>query len=109
MTLSEEVTGGKAPSARAGQTVRRLHTGDLSARHREQMDVLRPPGLDYEARLWYLVLWRGGWRPCAEYTLPNVSQTVIQTCMEGGRMPVPESERIEPWRWRDHGAFPIGG
>ena len=31
---------------------------------------------------------------CAEYTLPNVSQTVIITRMEG-RTPVPEAEQLE--------------
>ena len=38
---------------------------------------------------------------CAEYTLPNVSQTVIITRMEG-RTPVPEAEQLE--KLAAHGA-----
>ena len=72
MTL-EEVIAVMAPAARAGKTVVRLHTGDpcVYGAHREQMEALK-----------------------AEYTLPNVSQTVILTRMEG-RTPVPEREQIE--------------
>lgn len=46
----------------------------------------------------------------AEYTLPNVSQSVILTRMEG-RTPVPEKEQIESFA--AHGAtmviLPVGG
>ena len=86
----------------AGKTVVRLHTGDpcVYGAHREQMDELDRLGLAYEVR-------PGVSSFCAaaalkaEYTLPNVSQSVILTRMEG-RTPVPEKEQIESFA--AHGA-----
>lgn len=95
MTL-EEVIAVMAPAARAGQTVVRLHTGDpcVYGAHREQMDALDRLGLDYEVCPGVSSFCGAAAALRAEYTLPNVSQTVILTRMEG-RTPVPESERIE--------------
>ena len=95
MTL-EEVIAVMAPAARAGQTVVRLHTGDpcVYGAHREQMDALDRLGLEYEVCPGVSSFCGAAAALRAEYTLPNVSQTVILTRMEG-RTPVPESERIE--------------
>ena len=94
MTL-EEVIAVMAPAARAGQTVVRLHTGDpcVYGAHREQMDALDRLGLEYEVCPGVSSFCGAAAALRAEYTLPNVSQTVILTRMEG-RTPVPEREGI---------------
>ena len=95
MTL-EEVIAVMAPAARAGKTVVRLHTGDpcVYGAHREQMDALDKLGLAYEVCPGVSSFCGAAAALKAEYTLPNVSQTVILTRMEG-RTPVPEREQIE--------------
>ena len=95
MTL-EEVIAVMAPAAQAGKTVVRLHTGDpcVYGAHREQMDALDRLGLDYEVCPGVSSFCGAAAALKAEYTLPNVSQTVILTRMEG-RTPVPEKEQIE--------------
>lgn len=102
MTL-EEVIAVMAPAAQAGQTVVRLHTGDpcVYGAHREQMDELDKLGLDYEVCPGVSSFCGAAAALKAEYTLPDVSQTVILTRMEG-RTPVPEKEKIE--RLAAHGA-----
>ena len=95
MTL-EEVIAVMAPAARAGKTVVRLHTGDpcVYGAYREQMDALDRLGLAYEVCPGVSSFCGAAAALKAEYTLPNVSQTVILTRMEG-RTPVPEREQIE--------------
>lgn len=95
MTL-EEVIAVMAPAAKAGKTVVRLHTGDpcVYGAHREQMDELDKLGIDYEICPGVSSFCGAAAALKAEYTLPNVSQTVILTRMEG-RTPVPEKEQIE--------------
>lgn len=95
MTL-EEVIAVMAPAARAGKTVVRLHTGDpcVYGAHREQMDALDRLGLAYEVCPGVSSFCGAAAALKAEYTLPNVSQTVILTRMEG-RTPVPKCEQIE--------------
>lgn len=95
MTL-EEVVAVMAPAAREGKTVVRLHTGDpcVYGAHREQMDALDRMGLPYEVCPGVSSFCGAAAALKAEYTLPNVSQTVILTRMEG-RTPVPEKEQIE--------------
>ena len=95
MTL-EEVIAAMVPAAQQGQLVVRLHTGDPSiyGAHREQMDMLRSYNLDFE-----VVPGVSSFCACAaalnaEYTLPNVSQSVIITRMEGGRTPIPDREKL---------------
>ena len=102
MTL-EEVIAVMAPAARAGKTVVRLHTGDpcVYGAHREQMDALDRLGLAYEVCPGVSSFCGAAAALKAEYTLPNVSQTVILTRMEG-RTPVPEKEQIEAFA--AHGA-----
>ena len=95
MTL-EEVMDVMIPAARAGKLVVRLHTGDpcVYGAHREQMDVLDREGLDYEVVPGVSSFCGAAAALKAEYTLPDVSQTVILTRMEG-RTPVPPKEKIE--------------
>lgn len=102
MTL-EEVIAVMAPAAKAGKTVVRLHTGDpcVYGAHREQMDELDRLGLEYEVCPGVSSFCGAAAALKAEYTLPNVSQSVILTRMEG-RTPVPEKEQIEAFA--AHGA-----
>lgn len=95
MTL-EEVIAVMVPAAIDGKTVVRLHTGDpcVYGAHREQMDALDGMGLPYEVCPGVSSFCGAAAALRAEYTLPNVSQTVILTRMEG-RTPVPEKEKIE--------------
>lgn len=94
MTL-EEVIAAMMPAAEAGKTVVRLHTGDPSiyGAIREQMDELDKRGLSYEVVPGVSSMFGAAAALKAEYTLPDVSQTVIVTRMEG-RTPVPPSENI---------------
>ena len=102
MTL-EEVIAVMAPAAKAGKTVVRLHTGDpcVYGAHRAQMDELDRLGLAYEVCPGVSSFCGAAAALKAEYTLPNVSQSVILTRMEG-RTPVPEKEQIESFA--AHGA-----
>lgn len=95
MTL-EEVMDVMVPAARAGKLVVRLHTGDpcVYGAHREQMDVLDREVLSYEVVPGVSSFCGAAAALKAEYTLPDVSQTVILTRMEG-RTPVPSKEKIE--------------
>lgn len=102
MTL-EEVIAVMAPAAKAGKTVVRLHTGDpcVYGAHREQMDELDKRGIPYEVCPGVSSFCGAAAALKAEYTLPNVSQSVILTRMEG-RTSVPEKEQIESFA--AHGA-----
>lgn len=102
MTL-EEVIAVMAPAAKEGKTVVRLHTGDpcVYGAHREQMDELDKRGIPYEVCPGVSSFCGAAAALKAEYTLPNVSQSVILTRMEG-RTPVPEKEQIESFA--AHGA-----
>ena len=94
MTL-EEVLDVMVPAARAGQAVVRLHTGDpsLYGAIREQMDALDAAGVAYEVVPGVSSFCGAAAALKAEYTLPDVSQTVIITRM-AGRTPVPEREQL---------------
>lgn len=95
MTL-EQVMDVMIPASKAGKLVVRLHTGDpcVYGAHREQMDVLDREGLAYEVVPGVSSFCGAAAALKAEYTLPDVSQTVILTRMEG-RTPVPPKEKIE--------------
>ena len=73
----------------------RLHTGDPSiyGAIREQMDRLKEEGIEYEVCPGVSSMCGAAAALKAEYTLPDVSQTVIVTRM-AGRTPVPERENI---------------
>ena len=78
-----------------GETTVRLHTGDSSiyGAVREQFDALEARGIAYDVCPGVSAFCGAAASLRAEYTLPDVSQTVIITRMEG-RTPVPEREKI---------------
>lgn len=73
----------------------RLHTGDPSiyGAIREQMDILLEKNIEFSVVPGVSSFSGAAAALKAEYTLPDVSQTVILTRMEG-RTPVPEKEEI---------------
>ena len=78
-----------------GKTTVRLHTGDSSiyGAVREQFDALEALGIDFDVCPGVSSFCGAAASLKAEYTLPDVSQTVIISRMEG-RTPVPEKEKI---------------
>lgn len=95
MTL-DEVIKVMEQAENNGKTVIRLHTGDPSVYGaiREQMDRLDSLGIAYDVCPGVSSFCGAAAALKAEYTLPDVSQTVILTRMSG-RTPVPERESIE--------------
>lgn len=93
MTLEQTVAAMR--DAPEGATVVRLHTGDpcLYGAIAEQMRELDKLGLAYEVVPGVSSFCGAAAALRAEYTLPNVSQTVIIT-RAAGRTPVPERESI---------------
>ena len=79
-----------------GKTTVRLHTGDSSiyGAVREQFDELEKRDIVYDVCPGVSAFCGAASALRAEYTLPDVSQTVIITRMEG-RTPVPEAEQLE--------------
>ena len=94
MTL-EEVLAVMDKAESEGKTTVRLHTGDPSiyGAIREQMDALDARGYAYDITPGVSSFCGAAAALKAEYTLPNVSQTVIITRAEG-RTPVPEKEQL---------------
>ena len=94
MTL-EQVIAVIVKAEENGKTTVRLHTGDSSiyGAVREQFDVLDEKGIEYDVCPGVSAFSGAASVLKAEYTLPDVSQTVIITRMEG-RTPVPEKEKI---------------
>lgn len=82
--------------AKEGKKIVRLHTGDptIYGAIKEQMDRLDKLGLEYQV----IPGVSSAMAACAsikrEFTLPDVSQTVILT-RNAGRTPVPEEESLE--------------
>ena len=95
MTL-EEVLDVMYEAEEKGLTTVRLHTGDpcLYGAIREQMDVLDEKGISYNSCPGVSSFCGAASALDLEYTLPDVSQSVIITRM-AGRTPVPEKESIE--------------
>lgn len=95
MTL-EEVLDVMYETEEKGLTTVRLHTGDpcLYGAIREQMDVLDEKGISYDSCPGVSSFCGAASALDLEYTLPDVSQSVIITRM-AGRTPVPEKESIE--------------
>lgn len=95
MTLPE-VIAVMEEGVRAGKQVVRVHTGDPSiyGAHREQMAELDRRGIPYDVVPGVSSFLAAAAALKREYTLPEVSQTVILTRMEG-RTAVPEREQIE--------------
>ena len=94
MTLEQVIEVIKAAEA-AGKTTVRLHTGDSSiyGAVREQFDELIQLGIDYDVCPGVSSFCGAASSLKTEYTLPDVSQTVIIT-RTAGRTPVPERESI---------------
>ncbi|MGN0587196.1 MAG: precorrin-4 C(11)-methyltransferase [Oscillospiraceae bacterium] len=95
MTL-DEVVSVMQQAENSGKNIVRLHTGDpsLYGAIREQMDKLDSLGIEYNVCPGVSSFCGAAAALKAEYTLPEVSQSVIITRMEG-RTPVPEAESIE--------------
>lgn len=95
MTL-EEVMDVMTEAEQAGKTTVRLHTGDpsLYGAIREQMDLLDEKQIDYDYCPGVSSFCGAAAALNLEYTLPDVSQSVIITRM-AGRTPVPPKESIE--------------
>lgn len=102
MTL-EEVIAVMVEFSKTDACIVRLHTGDPSiyGAIREQMDILDEQELEYEVVPGVSSFIGAASSLKAEFTLPNVSQTVILTRMEG-RTPVPPKEEIS--KLAAHGA-----
>lgn len=94
MTLEEVLEVMKKAEEEQKTTVR-LHTGDpcLYGAIREQMDVLDRLGIVYDSCPGVSSFCGAASALNLEYTLPNVSQSVVITRM-AGRTPVPEKESI---------------
>lgn len=94
MTL-EEVIAVMVRAEKAGQMTVRLHTGDpcLYGAIREQMDILTEQGIAYESCPGVSSICGAASALDLEYTLPEISQSVVITRM-AGRTPVPERESI---------------
>lgn len=91
----DEVMDVMVTAHREGKRVVRVHTGDPSifGAHREQMDRLKEAGIDYEIIPGVSSFLATAAALKKEYTLPDVSQTVILTRMEG-RTPMPPKEKL---------------
>ena len=74
----------------------RVHTGDpaIFGAHREQMDALEREGIEFCVIPGVSSFVAAAAAPKKEYTLPEVTQSIILTRMEG-RTPMPEKESIE--------------
>lgn len=94
MTL-EEVLAVMEQAEKEGKTTVRLHTGDpcLYGAIREQMDALDERNISYDYCPGVSSFCGAAAALNLEYTLPDVSQSVIITRM-AGRTPVPEREEI---------------
>ena len=94
MTLEQVLEVLEETHRRGGDTVR-LHTGDpcLYGAIREQMDALDVNGISYDVTPGVSSFSGAAAALQAEYTLPDVSQSVIITRM-AGRTPVPEGEAL---------------
>ena len=94
MSLDDVLAVTKA-SVAEGKTVVRLHTGDpaIYGAIQDQMDALKEMGITYDVTPGVSSFLATAAALQQEYTLPNVTQTVIITRMEG-RTPMPEKEKL---------------
>ena len=92
----DEVIGIMERAETAGKMTVRLHTGDQSiyGAVREQMDELDRLGIGYESCPGVSACFGAAASLNIEYTLPEISQSLIITRMEG-RTKVPPKESIE--------------
>lgn len=94
MTL-EEVIEVMERGEKEGKTTVRLHTGDASifGAIREQMDILDEENISYDSTPGVSSFFGAAATLNAEYTLPDVSQSVVITRM-AGKTPVPDRESM---------------
>ena len=94
MTLSEVITI-MMDAIASDKTVVRLHTGDpcIYGAIQEQMEALDRLGIEYQVVPGVTSAFAAAAALKQELTLPELSQTVIFTRVEG-RTPVPERERL---------------
>ena len=99
----EEILEIMAAAENDGKMTVRLHTGEPSiyGAVREQMDALDERGIPYESCPGVSACFGAAASLNLEYTLPEVSQSLIITRM-AGKTPVPEKESIESFA--AHGA-----
>lgn len=92
----DEVMDITIKAVKEGKKVARVHTGDpaIFGAHREQMDILDQYGIEYEVIPGVSSFLAAAAAVKKEFTLPDISQTVICTRLEG-RTPVPERESLE--------------
>ena len=92
----DEVIGIIKKSENEGKMIVRLHTGDPSVYGavREQMDALDQLEIQYESCPGVSACFGAAASLNLEYTLPDISQSLIITRMEG-KTKVPETESIE--------------
>ena len=96
----EEIVEIMKDSVAEGKTVVRLHTGDTSfySAISEQIERLREARIDYEVVPGVSSAMAGAAVLGQELTIPEISQTVILTRIEG-RTPVPQGEKLsEDWQ-----------
>lgn len=95
MTL-EEVIEVMEDGYKEDKKIVRLHTGDptIYGAIREQMDILEEKNMDFEVVPGVSSFTAAGAAIKREFTLPEVSQTIILTRIEG-RTPVPEGEDLK--------------
>jgi len=91
----EEVLEVMQQGAAQGKLIARVHTGDpaIYGAIQEQMDALAEMGISFEVIPGVSSFLAAAAALRQEYTLPDVTQTVILTRMEG-RTPVPEKEKL---------------
>lgn len=91
----DEITAIILKAVREGKTVARLQSGDpaIFGATQEQMAALDKLAIEYEIVPGVSSLFASAAALKAEFTVPEISQTVIVTRMEG-RTPVPESEAL---------------
>ena len=94
MDLEEQVAL-MSEEVRQGKSVARVHTGDpaIYGAILEQMVLLRETGTPYEIIPGVSAIFAAASQVQAELTVPELTQTVIITRIEG-RTPVPETEKL---------------
>jgi precorrin-4/cobalt-precorrin-4 C11-methyltransferase len=92
----EQIITTMAGAHHAGRKVVRLHTGDpsLYGAIREQIHALRRRDIPYQVIPGVTAAFAAAASMAIEYTVPEVTQTLILTRM-AGRTPVPETEALE--------------
>ena len=98
----EQVTAACRKAAESGLSIVRLHSGDPSVYGavKEQMEALELEGIPYDVTPGVSSFCGAAAALSAEYTVPEVSQSIIITRM-AGRTPVPERESMR--RMASHG------